>query len=205
MQLLRLSRQQPRVAPHHPLAGRDRRRDQGHHRAGPQAHPHGRRRGYPNSNSLDYVYEAIKTIYATRSGNGEIRRVNVNIAPLPVEDFRKLKACGIGTYQCFQETYHRETYAKVHPRRKSDYDWRATVMDRAMEAGIDDARQNISRLLNDYAPVCDRLAVLATKSLTGETLTENDAKWIENYGVTLAGFSFITAIPTRSRVMIFRW
>jgi len=56
-----------------------------------------------------------------------------------VEDFRKLKACGIGTYQCFQETYHRETYAKVHPRgRKSDYDWRATVMDRAMEAGIDD-------------------------------------------------------------------
>jgi 2-iminoacetate synthase len=94
---------------------------------------------YPNSNSLDYVFEAIKTIYATHSGNGEIRRVNVNIAPLPVEDFRKLKACGIGTYQCFQETYHRETYAKVHPRgRKSDYDWRATVMDRAMEAGIDD-------------------------------------------------------------------
>jgi len=94
---------------------------------------------YPNSNSLDYVYEAIKTIYATRSGNGEIRRVNVNIAPLQVEDFRKLKACGIGTYQCFQETYHRETYAKVHSRgRKSDYDWRATVMDRAMEAGIDD-------------------------------------------------------------------
>ena len=94
---------------------------------------------YPNSNSLDYVFEAIKTIYATRSGNGVIRRVNVNIAPLQVEDFRKLKACGIGTYQCFQETYHRETYAKVHPRgRKSDYDWRATVMDRAMEAGIDD-------------------------------------------------------------------
>ncbi|HUD21897.1 MAG TPA: [FeFe] hydrogenase H-cluster radical SAM maturase HydG [Acidobacteriaceae bacterium] len=94
---------------------------------------------YPNSNSLDYVFEAIKTIYATRSGNGEIRRVNVNIAPLHVDDFRKLKACGIGTYQCFQETYHRDTYAKVHPRgRKSDYDWRATVMDRAMQAGIDD-------------------------------------------------------------------
>jgi 2-iminoacetate synthase len=94
---------------------------------------------YPNSNSLDYVYKAIETIYATRSGNGEIRRVNVNIAPLPVEDFRKLKACGIGTYQCFQETYHRPTYAKVHLRgKKSDFDWRATVMDRAMEAGIDD-------------------------------------------------------------------
>jgi 2-iminoacetate synthase len=94
---------------------------------------------YPDANSLDYVYKAIETIYATHSGNGEIRRVNVNIAPLPVEDFRALKATGIGTYQCFQETYHRATYASVHTRgRKSDYDWRATVMDRAMEAGIDD-------------------------------------------------------------------
>ena len=94
---------------------------------------------YPNSNSLDYVYKSIETIYATHSGNGEIRRVNVNIAPLTVEDFRNLKAAGIGTYQCFQETYHRKTYAQVHTRgRKSDYDWRATVMDRAMEAGIDD-------------------------------------------------------------------
>jgi 2-iminoacetate synthase len=94
---------------------------------------------YPDSNSLEYVYKAVETVYATRSGNGEIRRVNVNVAPLSVADFRKLKATGIGTYQCFQETYHRETYAKVHPRgKKHDYDWRATVMDRAMEAGIDD-------------------------------------------------------------------
>jgi 2-iminoacetate synthase len=94
---------------------------------------------YPDANNLDYVYKAIETIYATRSGNGEIRRVNVNIAPLPVTDFRALQATGIGTYQCFQETYHRGTYARVHTRgRKSDYDWRATVMDRAMEAGIDD-------------------------------------------------------------------
>jgi 2-iminoacetate synthase len=94
---------------------------------------------YPDSNSLNYVYKAIETVYATHSGNGEIRRVNVNIAPLPVEDFRNLKATGIGTYQCFQETYHRGTYAQVHKRgHKADYDWRATVMDRAMEAGIDD-------------------------------------------------------------------
>ena len=94
---------------------------------------------YPNSNSLEYVYKAVETIYATHSGNGEIRRVNVNIAPLPVEDFRNLKATGIGTYQCFQETYHRGTYAQVHQRgKKADYDWRTTVMDRAMEAGIDD-------------------------------------------------------------------
>ena len=94
---------------------------------------------YPDHNSLKYVYKAVETVYATHSGNGEIRRVNVNVAPLSVADFKDLKATGIGTYQCFQETYHRETYARVHTRgKKSDYDWRATVMDRAMEAGIDD-------------------------------------------------------------------
>ena len=94
---------------------------------------------YPDHNSLDYVYKAVETIYATKVGNGEIRRVNVNVAPLSVEDFRNLKATGIGTYQCFQETYHRESYSRMHLRgKKSDYDWRATVMDRAMEAGIDD-------------------------------------------------------------------
>ena len=94
---------------------------------------------YPDHNSLKYIYDAIGTIYSTKSGNGEIRRVNANLAPLSVADFRELKATGIGTYQCFQETYHRETYAKVHVRgKKSHYDWRTTVMDRAMEAGIDD-------------------------------------------------------------------
>ncbi|HEY0307648.1 MAG TPA: [FeFe] hydrogenase H-cluster radical SAM maturase HydG [Acidobacteriaceae bacterium] len=114
---------------------------------------------YPDSNSLDYVYKAIETIYATHSGNGEIRRVNVNIAPLPVEDFRKLKATGIGTYQCFQETYHRESYSRVHTHgRKSDYDWRATVMDRAMEAGIDDV--GIGPLLGIYDWRFELLAML---------------------------------------------
>lgn len=94
---------------------------------------------YPNSNSLDYVYKAVETIYQTRSGRGEIRRVNVNVAPLSVDDFRNLKATNIGTYQCFQETYHRKTYGQVHLKgKKADFDWRATVMDRAMEAGIDD-------------------------------------------------------------------
>ncbi len=94
---------------------------------------------YPDHNSLQYVYKAVETVYATHSGNGEIRRVNVNVAPLSVADFKDLKATGIGTYQCFQETYHRDTYARVHTRgKKADYDWRATVMDRAMEAGIDD-------------------------------------------------------------------
>jgi len=94
---------------------------------------------YPEGRGMDYVIDAIGSVYATRSGRGEIRRVNVNVAPPSVEDLRRLKAAGIGTYQCFQETYHRETYAKVHLRGpKADFDWRATVMDRAMQAGIDD-------------------------------------------------------------------
>jgi len=93
---------------------------------------------YPEE-GFDYVLKAIKTIYKTKSGRGEIRRVNVNIAPLTVEQFRKLKAAHIGTYQLFQETYHPETYATIHTAgAKKDYNWRVTVMDRAMEAGIDD-------------------------------------------------------------------
>jgi 2-iminoacetate synthase len=93
---------------------------------------------YPKE-GFNYVLKAIDTIYATKSGRGEIRRVNVNIAPLTVEQFKQLKEAGIGTYQLFQETYHRETYAKVHTAgAKKNYDWRVNVMDRAMEAGIDD-------------------------------------------------------------------
>jgi 2-iminoacetate synthase len=93
---------------------------------------------YPG-NDFKYVLDAIQTIYATRSGRGEIRRVNVNIAPLTTEDYRQLKAAKIGTYQLFQETYHRSTYASVHTAGpKSDYDYRLTCMDRAMEAEIDD-------------------------------------------------------------------
>ncbi len=93
---------------------------------------------YPDE-GFSYVLKSIETIYATRSGKGEIRRVNVNVAPLPVEEFRQLKAAKIGTYQLFQETYHQETYKKVHLKgKKTDYEWRVTAMDRAMEAGIDD-------------------------------------------------------------------
>ncbi|MBN1816096.1 MAG: [FeFe] hydrogenase H-cluster radical SAM maturase HydG [Sedimentisphaerales bacterium] len=93
---------------------------------------------YPQE-GFDYVLKSIDTIYSMQSGNGQIRRINVNVAPLTIEEFRKLKATGIGTYQLFQETYHRQTYDKVHlsgPKR--DYTWRITAMDRAMEAGIDD-------------------------------------------------------------------
>jgi 2-iminoacetate synthase len=93
---------------------------------------------YPEE-GFNYVLKAIDTIYKTKSGRGEIRRVNVNIAPLTVEQFKQLKGAGIGTYQLFQETYHRETYAKIHTAgAKKNFDWRVTVMDRAMEAGIDD-------------------------------------------------------------------
>jgi 2-iminoacetate synthase len=88
---------------------------------------------------FQYIIDAIGTIYDTRVGPGEIRRVNVNLAPQTVERFKELKGAGIGTFQLFQETYHRPTYAAVHLRgRKRDYDWRATAFDRAMEAGIDD-------------------------------------------------------------------
>lgn len=91
------------------------------------------RRGFP------YVLDSIATIYATTDGPREIRRVNVNVAPLSVEEFRLLKEARIGTYQLFQETYHRETYGRVHlAGKKRDFDWRATCMDRAMRAGIDD-------------------------------------------------------------------
>ena len=92
-----------------------------------------------SESALEYVFESIRTIYKTKTEQGEIRRLNVEIAPLTVEEFRKLKAEDIGTYIVFQETYHRETYQNVHPSgKKSDYNWRLEAMDRAMQAGIDD-------------------------------------------------------------------
>jgi len=98
---------------------------------------------------FDYVLKAIDTIYHTKSGRGEIRRVNVNLAPLTVEQFARLKEAGIGTYQLFQETYHRATYARVHTGgKKRDYLWRLLAMDRVMEAGIDDV--GIGALLGLY-------------------------------------------------------
>jgi len=93
---------------------------------------------YPRE-GFSYILRSIATVYSVKEGPGEIRRLNVNIAPLTVEEFRELKEAGIGTYQLFQETYHRETYGKVHlAGLKRDYDWRLSAMDRAMEAGIDD-------------------------------------------------------------------
>ncbi len=89
--------------------------------------------------SAEVIARAVELIYATKSGNGEIRRVNVNCAPLDVEGYRMMKAVGIGTYQIFQETYHRATYAAMHPRgNKADFLWRLYGQDRAMEGGCDD-------------------------------------------------------------------
>jgi len=95
---------------------------------------------HPSRSSLDYFIESIEAAYATKTENGgEIRRINVELAPLDVDEFRRLKKTGIGTYLLFQETYHHETYKKMHPSGpKKDYVNRLTAMHRAQEAGIDD-------------------------------------------------------------------
>lgn len=86
-----------------------------------------------------YIAETTSIVYSVKSGPGEIRRVNINAAPLEVDGFRIVKDAGIGTYQIFQETYHHETYGTVHRGGiKRDYDWRLTALDRAQEAGVDD-------------------------------------------------------------------
>ncbi len=103
---------------------------------------------------IDHIVDSVKAIY----DNTDIRRINVNAAPLPVEDFKKLKEVGIGTYQIFQETYHRETYKIMHPTgSKSDYDYRLTALDRAFEGGIDDLGIGVLLGLYDY-----KFDVLAT-------------------------------------------
>ena len=105
----------------------------------------------PKNCPIDYILDVIRTIYDTRVGNGSIRRVNVNIAATTVEDYRMLKAAKIGTYVLFQETYHRATYAEMHPSGpKRDYDWHTTAMDRAMEGGIDDVGIGVLFGLYDY-------------------------------------------------------
>ncbi len=93
----------------------------------------------PKNNPIEYILECIKTIYSVNHKNGAIRRVNVNIAATTVENYRKLKDAGIGTYILFQETYHKESYLQLHPTGpKHDYDYHTEAMDRAMEGGIDD-------------------------------------------------------------------
>ena len=127
--------------------------EQGHKRVlmvSGEAYPHG---------GFEYILDCIRTIYATRSGNGEIRRVNVNLAPCTLEQFGLLREADIGTYQIFQETYHRPTYESVHlagPKR--DYEYRLATPHRAMEAGINDI--GIGPLLGLYDWRFEILAVL---------------------------------------------
>ncbi len=105
---------------------------------------------YPKE-GLDYVLQSIRTVYKVKTEHGEIRRVNVNLAPLETDDFRRLKAEGIGTYQIFQETYHRDTYSRMHTGgKKRNYDYRVTAPHRAMEAGIDDIGIGVLFGLFDY-------------------------------------------------------
>lgn len=93
----------------------------------------------PVNNPIEYILECINTIYSIRHKNGAIRRVNVNIAATTVENYRRLKEAGIGTYILFQETYHKESYEQLHPKGpKHNYAYHTEAMDRAMEGGIDD-------------------------------------------------------------------
>ena len=105
----------------------------------------------PVNNPIEYILESIKTIYSIKHKNGEIRRVNVNIAATTVEDYTKLKDSGIGTYILFQETYHKENYELLHPTGpKHNYAYHTEAMDRAMEGGIDDVGIGVLYGLNLY-------------------------------------------------------
>ncbi len=105
----------------------------------------------PVNNPIEYVLESIKTIYSIKHKNGAIRRVNVNIAATTVENYKKLKDAGIGTYILFQETYHKENYEKLHPTGpKHNYAYHTEAMDRAMDAGIDDVGMGVLFGLNLY-------------------------------------------------------
>ena len=103
-------------------------------------------------NDIDYICNAIRTTYAVREGENYVRRINMELAPMSVEDFRKLKQEKIGTYVCFQETYDPIAYSEFHPDNtpKRDYENRLLVMDRAMEAGIDDVGLGVLFGLVDY-------------------------------------------------------
>ena len=119
--------------------------DMGHKRLALEAGEH------PTLNSLEYILESIRTIYSIRHKNGAIRRVNVNIAATTVENYRRLKDAGIGTYILFQETYHKKNYEALHPTGpKSNYAYHTEAMDRAMEGGIDDVGMGVLFGLNTY-------------------------------------------------------
>ncbi len=119
--------------------------DMGHKRLALEAGEH------PLVNPIEYILESIETIYSIKHRNGAIRRVNVNIAATTVENYRRLKNAGIGTYILFQETYHKKNYEILHPTGpKSNYAYHTEAMDRAMEGGIDDVGIGVLYGLNTY-------------------------------------------------------
>lgn len=128
--------------------------------------------GYPAvKGGFQYVLNSIAAVYDVTRHHGNIRRLNVNVAPLTVEEFGLLKNAGIGTYQLFQETYHRPTYAAVHlGGKKADFDWRCSAMGRAMEAGIEDIGLGVLFGLYDW-----RFELLS--------LLQHNAHLEETYGV----------------------
>ena len=114
---------------------------------------------HPTETPINYVVDVIKKIYSVKEGKGDIRRVNVNIAATTVEDYKKLKEVGIGTYQLFQETYHRATYEKLHKGPKADFERQLFAHDRAFEAGIDDIGLGVLYGLYDWR--FDTLALIS--------------------------------------------
>ncbi len=119
--------------------------DMGHKRLALEAGEH------PELNPIEYILECIETIYSIKHKNGEIRRVNVNIAATTVEDYKKLHEAGIGTYILFQETYNKENYQKLHPTGpKHNYSYHTEAMDRAMQGGIDDVGLGVLFGLESY-------------------------------------------------------
>lgn len=119
--------------------------DMGHKRLALEAGEH------PLKNPIEYILESIKTIYSIKHKNGAIRRVNVNIAATTVENYRRLRDAGIGTYILFQETYNKANYEALHPTGpKSDYAYHTEAMDRAMQGGIDDVGIGVLFGLDTY-------------------------------------------------------
>ena len=117
---------------------------------------------------LEYILKCMETIYAIHFDNGSIRRINVNIAATTVENYKKLKEAGIGTYILFQETYHKETYESLHPNGpKHNYEFHTTAMDRAMAGGIDDVGFGVLYGLYDYK--YDTVAMMMHKEHMEET------------------------------------
>ncbi|HOB30796.1 MAG TPA: [FeFe] hydrogenase H-cluster radical SAM maturase HydG [Bacillota bacterium] len=153
---------------------------------------------------IEYIVEAMETIYDTSSANGRIRRINVNIAATTVEEYKMLKDAGIGTYILFQETYHRDTYRRVHSGPKADYDWHTTAMDRAFTAGIDDVGLGVLFGLYDWR--FETVALLMHAQYLDKTYgvgphTISFPRLRPAYGMSLRDFPYVVADEDLKRIV----